>query len=142
METGCISVDTILDNKDRAIKCLCAILSIVILFCACDPNSGHRPHNYPNSVWVCESPYIYISVAENGTMQTTVGAGEDTLEVDLCFDYGSGVVGLPAGERMVSNETILFEGTCSFHRNMFTVSISRDNLWNGKYQVLKFKRIE
>ena len=129
----------------RIRKILCLILLpilISICFSGCDLYAGTRPFDYPNSLWVCEEPEIRFEVGANKEWKAYLGSGEEQQEFQLLFGYGTDVDAVKADTQLISSETILFQGHCTFSEDHFTISLSTDNLWNGAYHKLLFQRVQ
>ena len=136
-------LDFILDSKRKLVFVTSLLLAVSIFLTACfvDVNAGKRPYNYPNSVWICEEPYIHMTIHSDKTQTIYLGVGEDAQEFELCFEPGSGVDALKAGTSRISEETILFQGNCRFAEDHFTIYLTNDNLWDGQYSKLRFERV-
>lgn len=132
---------TILNKNGGIYRIIVVVLLVSVFLTACNPYDGRRPYEYINSVWICETPYIYASVDEYGEITAYIGKDEDKQYIDLCFDFGTGLDAIKAGETNVS-EYLLFSGDCEFRKMSFTVVIVEDNLWDGEYSQLKFTRIK
>ena len=117
------------------------LLSASILW-GCDPAGGKRPYDYPNSKWVCSEPHIEIEVSENGDYTATLGTGEEKRTFFLGFRSGYGVDAYTGANVVFNDETLLFTGKCRYGEESFTVTIGKDNLWNGAYHELVFVRVE
>ena len=132
---------SILDKGKRLISALSffIILSMIMTGCV-DLHAGKRPFDYPNSVWVCEDPYIYIVVDEHKITESYLRIGDELQQFDLCFDFGRGVDALKLDIAVVEEESFLFQGECEFGKDRFTITLTKDNLWNWKYQKLTFVR--
>lgn len=137
----CNSLLVTVSDKKKTIKIAVLFLLIATLMTACDLYNGMRPYDYPNSVWICETPYIYASIDEDGRITAYIGENESRQYIDLCFDFDSGVDAIRAGETNVS-EHLLFSGDCIFHKTSFTIVLKTDNIWSKEYPRLKFTRIK
>lgn len=103
-------------------------------------HSGTRPFDYPNSVWVCETPYIRVTVGPNKETKAYFRSDLGEQEFQLLFGYGTDVDAIKAGTRLVSDETILFQGHCVFAQDHFTIFLTTDNIWDDSYYKLYFVR--
>lgn len=105
------------------------IFWLLILLCGCDVNAGKRPSNYPGTVWTCKDPQMQLIVPMEGDMQFLIqeesNYPEDTV---VAFDYGSRIM-------FHSNQLAksIFVGTCSFHVDRLIVSVTKDELFDGRY---------
>lgn len=123
----------------HSIALIAATLAIVLLLSGCvDVYSGRRPFDYPNSVWVCEDPYIKIIVDDAKNMYSIYDCGKGKTVIMLAFDFGRGIVAFAESEE----NDVLFRGNCRFGERSFRVTVIEDNLWNGEYDVLRFERAE
>ena len=123
----------------HCIALIAATLAIVLLLSGCvDVYSGRRPFDYPNSVWVCEDPYIKIIVDDAKNMYSIYDCGKGKTVIMLAFDFGRGIVAFAESEE----NDVLFRGNCRFGERSFRVTVIEDNLWGGEYDVLCFARIE
>ena len=132
---------SILGEWKKSVFAFILLMIISVLMSACvDMYAGTRPFDYPNSIWVCDEPYIYFTVDADKNIEAYWFNGENFQQFDLCFDYGYGVDALKLDTKLIDNESILFQGSCNFGKIRFTIYLEKDNLWNGKYHKLTFVR--
>lgn len=130
-------------SDKKLLQFMLIVLIGALCFSACrDMYYGTRPFDYPNSVWVCESPYIRVVIGSNKETNAYLGSEANEQEFQLLFGYGNDVDAIKQGTQLVSDETILFKGYCTFAEESFTINISSDNIWGGKYKILHFLRKE
>ena len=135
-------LEFILVKKKKLLYLTVLMLTISICLNACSMHRTKRPFEYPNSVWVCETPYISITINSLKETKAYLGKGADAQEFELNFGHGSDVDALKVGTVMISDETILFQGHCTFGENYFVIFLTPDNIWEGEYYKLYFERIE
>lgn len=124
------------------------LLLILLLFSGCSLRGREFILGYPNTKWVCADPYIQVEVGEVGKHVATIGTGESQKQFELCSlsgYFGNGVVEAFAIEEIAYegiDGDMLFSGDYKARKNRCTITLSKDNLWDGAYEELEFIRIE
>ena len=136
-------LDFILVKNRKIIFLAVLVLMTSTFLSACigvDLFYGTRPFDYPDSLWVCEEPHITLKVSSNNLTTAYFGDEENGTTFDLAFGYGRNVVAFESGAEVISDDTILFRGDCRFAEDHFAITLSEDNVWDGKYTTLYFTR--
>ena len=131
--------------KDKKLICLILLLLIISLsLIGCNGLDGKEPYNYPNTHWVCRDPFITLKVDSTNRLKAYLGDEINGQEFQLCFGYGRDIYAFGMETTLVSDETILFQGTYRSYQDHFEITIKTENLWDDKYKdcSLYFERLE
>lgn len=130
-------MDSALRNSVRISVLLLTLFGFLLIFSACDPYANKQPAQ--NTQWVCETPYITLSVDEQGICFASLAQEENELK--FCMGFQAQRVIAYTGGTLTPMKT-LFKGEYTYGKKFFTVFITEDNLWDGDYNMLKFTRVK
>ena len=66
-------------------KYVLIVVMIMYLLTGCENPFIKNPHDYPNSVWISKSPYLEMSIDENGMMESKFMVDGELEKVYLAF---------------------------------------------------------
>ena len=121
---------------------------LFLVLCGCDPYVYEHPYNYKDSIWVCEEPNITYYVVGSPEDENSYDYAVTKIDgQDITLDFGFRSTVFSAVIHDENNEEAHMEclaGTCRYSKNQFTVTVDKetDQLFNGQYETLVFKRIE
>ena len=132
-----------------------------LFLCGCDIFIYQQPSHYEGSIWVCKDPAItfYVSDSDDSELPTST---EDSIKniqnqcdyailetkdqtVYLSFNFhGRMLFVAQLDEWGKEKEGEVLYGTCRYSKDQFTVTVDKetDQLFNGQYETLVFKRME
>ncbi len=126
--------------KIFTILILCLNLSLIL--CGCDINSGKRPYDYENSVWISSEPDSKFYIASNNVNPYGYIKFESKkVHIILVFDHGNRVAICKKSniyKYEYSFQDALFIGICKFYPNKLIVKVDRDFVFNGLYDEIIF----
>jgi hypothetical protein len=103
----------------------------LLLLTACDPNSGNRPTDQNNTVWVADEYNVCFQVIPNIDLWN-IGYLKDNneiIEIQFGFRYGNGVdVFKLINGKKINSDPFLFEGKCKFKNTEFTITVTESKI--------------
>ena len=133
-------LDFILAKKKKLLYLILLTFMVAISLNGCNRLNGKEPYNYPNTLWVCEEPFITLKVDSTPVIKAWLGDELSSQEFVLAFGYGGDVTAHESDTQTLSDETILFQGNYKSYEDHLIIYITYDNLWGGQYRELYFNR--
>lgn len=127
------------------IKVSAIIVSLMVFLCGCDWHTFRHPYQFGDSVWVCSAPeityYVVGSADEESFYDYAVAVidGQNTV-LDFAFQSTTIAVYKQNDDGTYSSKMFL-SGDCRYSKNKFTVTVSKDDLFDGQYTTLEFNRV-
>ena len=121
----------------KAILFFLVLLLFVSVLCGCDPFYGKRPTDYKNSKWVCDDPDIVFSIGENDKIYREINGAKTDYEFIMGMGTNFWIYDRKTGQN-------LLEGQSSYSAQKMSVIVSKDDLFDGKYEgrQIVFNRVE
>ena len=125
----------------KLILLVCGVTMMMCFLSSCDPHTGRRPINYPNTRWVSENPDMFFEVGEDIVGRQAVYAqitiNGEIVEIMCSFEVSGALVYFsdPSGfdsetgfplEGINSNDVELFRGLCKFGSKKLVVTIDKN----------------
>ncbi|MDR0813970.1 MAG: hypothetical protein LBO63_08275 [Oscillospiraceae bacterium] len=114
---------------------LCLLIGFcVLVLSSCNMYDGKRPSDYENSTWVAETEngvVFSIQVAEDRKTTGLIFINDEVINVDIYFDFGSGIAVERADKDGSEEMYIIKYGKCKFKPDKCTVT---DIEWGEKDQ--------
>jgi len=135
----------VLNKKKYGLIISIFFLSLSILLSGC---KSRRPYEFKGSTWECEEPNIVYKISDIGIETAVINTGSREIKIALCFFNGRDYVEAfyTGKERQImdgrSDIDLVFNGTCFFGSKKFEILIGDDNIFDGAYKKLVFKRTD
>jgi len=102
------------------------------------------PYDYPNSMWISESPEIVLCVGEKGRVDeatASVVIGGEKVPVTIVVQNGRPVYFYSSPTSYRIDERLLTGEVNSATKDKVVISVQDDHLFNGKYETITLKRV-
>ena len=134
--------------KANPIKICIGVLLFVMIALFFDPFSYRKtrisPCDFPDSEWQCDDPFIFLHVKENKEIGGYIVINGERINVDCPIDWGRYVLmtrTVEAGKSVMESD-YLFEGKCDCTEQQITITITKDYIFDGRYDEVVLIRMD